>query len=306
MTDISSTIDGLFFGYVVTLVLLGIIVVQIWTYLHNNDDGWALRTFIIVLALLDITETICTTQLVYHYLISHFGDINALKSHWSLISVDFTITNTTYFLAHLFFAHRLWRLRKSCVIPIMITFTSTTMLALGLSIVIEQNLGRLTFSDYQRHYIMIEMAMLHALAITTDILITLGLSWTLSTAYASFKTRTVLQRLLVFSVTRGILICFAQTGHILMYFLNSTNLLFWISLHLVLGKLYVLTTLFTLNTRSSLRDKLGEVNSVTLPISFGHSDQSRTNDIREEARYSPEHTRENLVPFHASDSINSG
>lgn len=37
----------------------------------------------------------------------------------------------------------------------------------------------------------------------------------------------VLQRLLAFVVTRGILVCLVQIGHIIMYVLNSRNMLFW-------------------------------------------------------------------------------
>ncbi|KAF9455808.1 hypothetical protein BDZ94DRAFT_1205400 [Collybia nuda] len=275
MSNVSSIIDGFFFGYIVTLVLFGVIIVQFWIYFHDNNDGWRLRTYVATLFLLDVADTVCTTQLIHYYLISNFGDVNVLKSHTNLMSINFTIIDTTYFLVHLFFVRRLWKLTKSWYIPFVITLTSTTMLALAISILLEQNLAHLTSNNYERQYIMIELGMLHGLAIISDVLITVGLSWTFSRAPTRFKaTRTVIQQLLIFSVTRGIVICLAQVGHIVMYFLNPANMLSWVSLHLALGKLYVLTTLVRLNSRNSLREKLGEVNMDAFPISFQHSTRS--------------------------------
>ncbi|KAF9455315.1 hypothetical protein BDZ94DRAFT_1316373 [Collybia nuda] len=130
MSDISSIIDGLFFGYVVALILLGIIVVQFWIYLLDNNDTWAFRAFSPGLY---FTETVSVTQLVHHYLISHYGDHEALKSPTDSVSVEFTSTNITFFLVHLFFANRLWKFGKSRYLPATIVFTSTTMLILGVS-----------------------------------------------------------------------------------------------------------------------------------------------------------------------------
>ncbi|KAF9455487.1 hypothetical protein BDZ94DRAFT_1316177 [Collybia nuda] len=261
-------------------------MVQSWIYVHNNKDAWALRVFVLGLVSLDLAETACTTQLVHHYLISHFGDTNALKSSTNIISADFTITGITFFVVHLFFANRIWKLGKSWYFPAIISFMSTAMLALGISAVFEQKTGLIEFADFQQHHIMIELSLFHGLSALIDILITVSLSWLLSPAQSGYKsTRTVLQRLLAFTITRGILVCLVQIGHILMYVLDSRNLLFWISLHLILTKIYVLTTLVTLNSRASLRDQLQEIDLGDFHISFAPSTSS-TRDDAEALRFS--------------------
>lgn len=91
----------------------------------------------------------------------------------------------------------------------------------------------------------------------TDILTTIGLSWTLSTSDAGFKkcvnlcfdhgttvtcyissTRMVLRHLLAFTLTRGILVSLVQVAHIVMYVLDPSNLLFWSVASPVLPDLY--------------------------------------------------------------------
>ncbi|KAG6915144.1 hypothetical protein DXG01_013061 [Tephrocybe rancida] len=99
------------------------------------------------------------------------------------------------------------------------------------------------------------LTLFHALAVLVDILITLGLTFTLRKSQTSFaNTRSLLQRLVIYIASRGILITAVQVGHIIMYLVNPSNLLFWLSIHLTLSKLYVISTLATLNHRESLRD----------------------------------------------------
>lgn len=46
--------------------------------------------------------------------------------------------------------------------------------------------------------------------------------------YVAFlSTRMMLQQILVFTVTRGILVCLVQVGHIVMYVFDPKNMLFW-------------------------------------------------------------------------------
>lgn len=70
----------------------------------------------------------------------------------------------------------------------------------------------------------------------------------------------IFHRLLMYSITRGILITLVQVGHIVMYVVDPSNVLFWsvfwhcdceiyvlidfsrISLHPTVSKLYVITT----------------------------------------------------------------
>ncbi|KAF8240187.1 hypothetical protein L208DRAFT_852826 [Tricholoma matsutake] len=47
--DITSGVDGLYWGVLVSTMLSGITVTQGWTYAHNNNDKWYLRLLVAVL-----------------------------------------------------------------------------------------------------------------------------------------------------------------------------------------------------------------------------------------------------------------
>ncbi|KAF5376281.1 hypothetical protein D9615_008511 [Tricholomella constricta] len=77
----------------------------------------------------------------------------------------------------------------------------------------------------------IPLTLFHVLAALIDILITAGLTLTLSKALTHFKkgdgsTRSILQRLLLYTASRGILITIVQIGHIIMYLVDPKNLMF--------------------------------------------------------------------------------
>ncbi|KAF9455784.1 hypothetical protein BDZ94DRAFT_481887 [Collybia nuda] len=268
MTNISSTIDGSLTGYLISLALLGVTIVQSWAYVHHNHDKWPLRIFVIVLILLDLTETICATKVLYHFLVNHFGEVDVLGSPTDIISIDFIMTSLIFFISHIFFAYRLWILGKRLWLPVIIALTSTVTLALCASSVSPQ-LSRLVSSEYRVRRTMIELATFHALAVVTDILITIGLSWVLSKSRTSFKiNQMVLQRLLDFVVTRGILITLVQIGHVIMYIHDPKNMLFWSTFHLILTKIYVLTTLVILNSRTPRWDAIRNEAATETYISF--------------------------------------
>ncbi|KAF8233781.1 hypothetical protein L208DRAFT_1395204 [Tricholoma matsutake] len=52
--DISSEMDWLHWGVIISTALFGTIIVQAWTYFNNNNDRWHLRVFITILMSADI------------------------------------------------------------------------------------------------------------------------------------------------------------------------------------------------------------------------------------------------------------
>ncbi|KAH0589752.1 hypothetical protein H2248_005472 [Termitomyces sp. 'cryptogamus'] len=88
------------------------------------------------------------------------------------------------------------------------------------------------------------LILFHAFSVLVDILITIGLTLALRKTKTSFsRTRSLLQRLVIYTSSRGIVIVVVQLAHMAMYFIDSANLLFWFSMHLILSKIYVNSTL---------------------------------------------------------------
>ncbi|KAF9455990.1 hypothetical protein BDZ94DRAFT_1315614 [Collybia nuda] len=310
MPDVSTTVNGSVIGYVIAMVLLGISLVQTWTYFHTNRDRWPLRLFVVIIVLLDMSETYCATYMVHYYLVTKFGEVDALGSPITMVSVEFAITSVMYFLVHIFFARRLWMLGKSLWLPGIILFTSTAMLAAAASAVSAQLSEGHMFDDFHQRRILIESSLCHALGVVTDVLVTIGLYRTLATTQTDFKnTRLVLQRILYFTVTRGILVSTVQVGHVAMYVIHPETILFWVTLYLILTKLYVLTTLVTLNSRESLSETLRGVNTDEFRLSFVHSLTSRVDKANEPVTFRSTESRKysgNILVAPSDYSANEG
>ncbi|GLB44973.1 hypothetical protein LshimejAT787_1900510 [Lyophyllum shimeji] len=278
--DVSSLVNGIFFGYVVSTVLLGITIVQGWIYLHDNRDRWTIRTFIAVLIILDIAETCCSTQLLHHYLILHFGDFEVLLRFSNVISADFAITGTIFFLVHLYYARRLVIVGRSWWLPGIIVALTIAMLVVGICTIAVRAQADV-FGGLEQKETKILLTMFHVLAVLIDVLITAGLTVTFSTTQTEFqKTRSILQRLVLYTASRGILITVVQIGHIVMYLVQPTNFLFWLSIHLSLSKLYVISTLATLNSRASLHNDDGVIEVLRFAHTKSNSSIPSGDDIR--------------------------
>ncbi|RDB16318.1 hypothetical protein Hypma_003035 [Hypsizygus marmoreus] len=294
--DISSTIDGMFFGLLVSTLLLGITIAQGWTYFHNNKDRWPTRTFIVLLLVLDTVETCFSIQILHHYLISNFGNVDALRVYTPFVSVEFVISASVFSLVHIFFARRLHIVGGNLWLPGIIIVLTIATLVFGICIVPSPRLTH-TFDDFRLPAVEVQLTVFHALTVLTDLLVTVGFIIVFSTASMEFKTtRTLLHRLLVYTATRGILIFLAQIVHLVMFLVDPGNMLFWNSAHLSLSKIYVITTLVSLNSRQYLnkRDDVLE----TLRFSFMErsnpsSGPQVTGDV--EAR-NPEHHHDVIAP----------
>ncbi|RDB16252.1 hypothetical protein Hypma_003029 [Hypsizygus marmoreus] len=287
--DISSTVDGMFFGLLVSTLLWGVTIAQGWTYFHNNKDRWPIRTFIALILLLDIAETCFSIQILHHYLISNFGNVDALRVYTPFISVEFLISGTVFSLVHIFFARRLYIVGRNFWLPGIIIVLTVAMLVLGICIVPYFSRTH-TFDDFRLPAFEIQLTVFHALGVLTDLLVTVGFIIVFSTASMQFKrTRTLLHQLLVYTATRGILIFLAQIVHLIMFLIDPANMLFWNSAHLSLSKIYVITTLVSLNSRRYLNKQDDVLEALRFSFMEGSSPPSGpqvTGDV--EAR-NPEH-----------------
>jgi len=270
--DVSSVVDGVFYGFVVSTCLLGITIVNGWIYIHNSRDKWPIRIFVILLVILDISDTCCTILLLRYYLVVHFGDFRVLETFpMRVVAAECAISGTIMFLVDTFFASRLFLLKRSWWLPGIIVLCSMVLFSLGISILpFQGGVGMLSrFEGKSMERIMV----FHVMGVFVDILVTIALSMILSPGGVGFKrTKMIFHQLVMYLVTRGILVTLLQIGHIVMYAVDPSNLLFWISLHLILNKLYVIMTLVILNSRPSHQDQTEDI--FTRPLSFAQVNDS--------------------------------
>jgi len=97
--DIASELDGLYWGTVLSTLLLGVLIVQGWTYLTTNTDKWPLRLFVIVLLLLDLASTCLSCQVLRYYVLTNYGNPLSLLSFTEpLVAIIAVLSMVAYLL----------------------------------------------------------------------------------------------------------------------------------------------------------------------------------------------------------------
>ncbi|KDR72265.1 hypothetical protein GALMADRAFT_143123 [Galerina marginata CBS 339.88] len=251
--DISSGVDGIFAGFVLSTALLGVTILQAWTYVNHNNDDWKLRTLVAVLVVSDILSTIFNSIFIHEYLVQHFGNFLRLFTVSSGILAEFLITIIVIFIVQLFFASRVYLLnRKNIWAPAIIVITAVLGFGSGIFTIVKQFQHR-QVADLALPAVRISVGFDQAMILISDGVATVALSMSFAKARSSSRVKrsiTMLQDLLAYTVTRGLLVTLLDVVFMIMFAIDPTNLN-WMPIHLSLSKFYVITTIAILNGRPS-------------------------------------------------------
>ncbi|ESK94334.1 hypothetical protein Moror_8199 [Moniliophthora roreri MCA 2997] len=281
--------------------LLGVILVQAWAYFNNNNDRWDLRalvnffpfTIYVVLSaqtgqvaslvIMDIVITVMNSVEMHYVQISNFGDLIALQSKkpfsYQMSTVVVTVMIT--FLVQIFFATRVLVLnRVHRVVPLFIILCAIGACVPGMMV----GVGGLVHWDLQvltTTKAKIQLGLYCGFAALGDLAVTVALLWSFRHSRTGFKkTDGLLQKLLQYTVTRGVLMTLLQSCLLIVY-LSQPGSLSWTALYYCESKLYVITMLAMLNSRASLRGD----NPAVVTVSSGaiQTTQSGTNPSQDTA-----------------------
>ncbi|KAH7909478.1 hypothetical protein BJ138DRAFT_216758 [Hygrophoropsis aurantiaca] len=241
--------------------LTGVTIVQGWIYVNDNKDSWFLRGFVFLLIATDIFTTGLDINALHRYLIVNFGDLAALQiAHWEVIW-EYALTVVLVFMVQLFFVSRIWLLRRDKQwIPAVISFFAVGSFVSGMIAITK--LGQHPMVSYLMSLeSKIAFGTNGGFAALVDIMITSSLTWSLATSKSGIKrTDTMLQKLLMFVVSRGLLVSVTQVLFLITYVVRP-DALWWVPLHFMCSKLYVITMVAMLNGRGSIRGIEGGVHT---------------------------------------------
>ncbi|OCH88901.1 hypothetical protein OBBRIDRAFT_888765 [Obba rivulosa] len=128
------TCGALLITLVFSAIFFGITVLQTYIYYDKYwDDRAYLKTFVIVLALLDMAHMATVIDSVWFYVVSHFGDLSLLDTFSPGILAETATTVTIGLLVQCFFAMRVWLTNdRKVMIPMLIVVLSGAQFALGI------------------------------------------------------------------------------------------------------------------------------------------------------------------------------
>lgn len=247
--DITFLVDGMYWGVLVSTMLFGITISQGWTYAYDNNDRWHLRLLVAVLILMDFATTCLSFYILRYYLISNFGNLTVLETLTRPIIATIGIIFIVTYLSTLFFASRIYLLDNG---SLWVAVTAA-LFATGHFVTIILVLDGLRKDP--RVFILptVHMRITVGIGLSCFIvsvsIITAALSMKLYSRHSYFKTtQTMLQRLLLFVVTRGVLVVLNLISFLIVYELQSYTLN-WAPFLLFSPKLQVTSMVAMLNLR---------------------------------------------------------
>ncbi|KAK7054326.1 hypothetical protein VNI00_003519 [Paramarasmius palmivorus] len=277
-SDLSPYANGPFAGTIVSTVLLGGNMALAWLYYRGNTDTWLLRITVTALIAMDIAGTVINAE-VLHYTarckIKHFGDPNILASPiiYYLPMSNAVLKVVTIIIVQIFFINQVYILKRvHRAVAYFILLCATGAFAAGLAFVV-YGIRDPTINMSSDRTSMIFTVARCTFAALGDVAVTSALSWSFRVSKTGIKrTDTLLQRLLQYTVTRGALVTAIQICTLIVYVVNPASM-DWSALHYCEGKVYVMTMLAMLNSRSTLRDD-GNVIMSMAALEFAASRQT--------------------------------
>ncbi|KAJ7067947.1 hypothetical protein C8F01DRAFT_582480 [Mycena amicta] len=270
-----------FIGFILSTVLYGVSVLQLYLYLRRYKDRWTLQSTVAMLWSLDTAATILQALAIFSFVWPFFeGKPNVAIP--VTFSVEKGVVTVITFLAQCFYAFTIWKMSKNKILTLFILLL--TFAAFGLGIYTTYHLfADSAFESISSRTVKITTGTVQGLAALDDIAITVAMSYYLHIRRTGLpSTKKLLDTLILYAVSRGVLTAVAQ----IMFLVLNVALPhheYWLPFHMVVGKLYVNSVLATLNVRSSLsqteiqlgqgisfigRDNISTEQTATKPITF--------------------------------------
>jgi len=286
--DIAYAFVFVYWGFVISLFLGGITILQAYIYFPARKDSLTLRWTAISILILDITSSALLAQSVYHYLTANFGTVSLLPLNPE-ISAECLISTLLTFNSQLYFAYQLysvkglgtarWIVVGAIVACTILAFAGGVACVSSMYIFYKSVLGdrSILFS--------VSFGLAKGFGALADILATIAMCMFLTSAKTGIgRTNTLLNNLMKFVIHRGALVTLTQTL-LLITFYAMPNHLYWMAFHINVTKLYANTFFAMLNGRQHLRENMSHFSKAIL----SSSSQSTQNTVRQFSNQNYDH-----------------
>ncbi|KAF6756747.1 hypothetical protein DFP72DRAFT_893658 [Ephemerocybe angulata] len=272
----------LFWGFVLSIFLGGMTVVQAYVYFPAKGDRPLIRLTAGLMLLFDIASSILIAYSVYYYLIPEFGSFERFKAVTPQFSAECLIAALITFMSQAYFVHQLLIVKRSgkgsWVVIWLIGLFATLALISGIGCVTTMYIFDHGVLAFRNRAFTVFFGLAKGFNALTDIIATAAMCMFLSNQKGGIeKTNSLLGRVMVFVVQRGVLVTTIQAA-VLVAFFAAPGGLGWLALHMNVTRLYANTFFAMLNGRAQLREK--HSGTVITTLTSAHS--RRATDHRPE------------------------
>ncbi|KAG8857465.1 hypothetical protein FRB96_005765 [Tulasnella sp. 330] len=252
---IQATFGPFVTGIMLQMMLMGVIVIQTYDYyrVFVNDP---LRYKLLVLVLGAISSLQCTMDYcqLYRCTVTFYGNFDKFDdTDWTLWW-EIAVTAILGSISQAFFLDRCWNATKSRIVVIIGTMGILCSLGSGIASTIEfQRIKRLSLVPNIPGPILTWLIS----SAVIDLGVAVVLVWNLANRKTRFKkTETVVSRIVRLTFTTSSLTATIAVINVILY-LGLPGKAYHLLPQLSMGKLYVISTMVTLASRTELREILG-------------------------------------------------
>ncbi|KAJ7579018.1 hypothetical protein C8J56DRAFT_1059256 [Mycena floridula] len=258
--DLFDTFGPIYWGFVVSLLLGGMTVVQAYVYFPSSNDRHIVKATAAMMLLLDICSSALVAQSICYYLLPHFGSLLPLNSVTPelsaecLLSTIITLISQLYFVYQLYVVRHLGQLKLSLMLLAFISLFAFLAFAGGIACVTTMYIFHHGVLSHRNHVFAIFFGFAKGSGAICDLVATVSMSIFLKSSRTGMdQTNIIIDSLIQFVIQRGVLVTCIQVL-LLVTFYALPNSLVWFAFHVNVTKLYANTFFAMLNGRDRLKE----------------------------------------------------
>ncbi|KAI0714872.1 hypothetical protein C8Q76DRAFT_728532 [Earliella scabrosa] len=252
MAPLDTTMGPLLIGVILGAVFYGVSLSQVYYYYTRYPrDPWHTKALVAAVWFTDTCHQALISHTIYWYLVTMYGDPNALFRLVNTILIEVLFQGFTGLFVQSFFAARIWKLSGKklwLVLPVVAMIIAEFTVSIAYTV---KSLGFEFFADLPK--IKALSLSINIFAAVGDVLIAAILCTILQSSKTGFeRSNLLINKLMVFAVNTGLLtsICACMS---LITILALPDTFIYITFFFLIGRLYANSLMATLNSRKSLQ-----------------------------------------------------
>ncbi|KIK54781.1 hypothetical protein GYMLUDRAFT_206258, partial [Collybiopsis luxurians FD-317 M1] len=262
----SAVFGPFFWGFVVSIFLGGITIVQAYLYFPHPTDRMSVQAVAATMLILDLFSSGLVAQSLYYYLIPHFGSIQPLQQITPELSGECMISGVLTLISQMYFVYQIYTVKRKGRLAWIIVVVQVMYLLNSILLIVTCGvLGCVTSMFVLPHGVLADRSGAFAISFglakgfgaITDIMATIAMCAFLSNAKTGMEqTDTLVKNLIQFIIERGALVTLVQIL-VLITFYVAPGRLYWFAFHMNVTRLYANTFFCMLNARKVLWERYG-------------------------------------------------
>ncbi|KAJ7578001.1 hypothetical protein C8J56DRAFT_869428 [Mycena floridula] len=255
--DLSTAFGPVYWGFIVSLFLGGMTVVQAYMYFPTSNDRPFVKATAATMLIFDLISSALVAQSIYYYLLPHFGSLLPLNSVTPELSAECLLSTAITLISQLYFVYQLYIVRhlgtRSWILLSVIFASAIFAFAGGIGCVSAMYIFHHGVLSNRNRTFAIFFGVAKGFGSFADCLATIAMCLFLKSSKTGMhQTNRIINILVRYVIERGVLVTLIQTLLLITFYAMPSSLV-WFAFHVNVTKLYANTFFAMLNGRDGLK-----------------------------------------------------